>query len=434
MGSSGTTPGRATSIRRDRGRPSFLRLLTIVARRDYLRSVRRRGFLFGTLLLPIGLGGLLGLSTFFSSASLSSGTGPVNAGPTLVVNESTLPVTVTPATAPGFQLVDRGTAVSSLLAGKAREFYLIPSTYPGTPDVERIQASAKNQGLEAVQRQQQQEQILDIILRNALLIEAQIPPQIAQRVLNPAEVSSRTLDGQPVTSGSEIASFLLPYAFTLLFVMSIFITSGYLLQSVTEEKENRVVEIVLSSVPALPLMAGKILGLGAVGLTQVVIWVATALVALPVLNQRLSLDVHISALTLVLAMVYFALGYLAYGAIFSAIGALAPGSREAQQYAGFFGFLAVIPLIFTGVFLTDLGSPIVWILALIPLSAPATMLQVLTLAPDPPWLQIGLSLLSLGTFVVLATVASARVFRATLLLYGVRPSLGRIVGAVFARS
>jgi ABC-2 type transport system permease protein len=418
----------------DHRRPSFLRLLTIVAQRDYLRSVRRRGFVFGTLLLPIGLGGLLGLSTFFSSTSFGSGTGAVNAGPTFVVNESALHVVVTPLTAPGFQVVDRPTAVAGLLSGKAREFYLIPSTYPGTPEVQRIEASTKSQGLEAVQRQQQQEQILDVILRNALLTDAQIPPQIAQRVLDPARVTSRTIDGQPVTPGSEIASFLLPYAFTLLFVMSIFITSGYLLQSVTEEKENRVVEIVLSSVPALPLMAGKILGLGAVGLTQVVIWVATALVALPVLNQRLSLDVHVTALTLVLAMIYFALGYLAYGAIFSAIGALAPGSREAQQYAGFFGFLAVVPLIFTGVFLTDLGSPIVWILALVPLSAPATMLQVLTLAPDPPWLQIGLSLVSLGTFVVVATVASARVFRATLLLYGVRPSLGRIVGAVFARS
>jgi ABC-type Na+ efflux pump permease subunit len=72
----------------NRRRPGFVRLLAIVARRDYLRSVRRRGFLFGTLLLPIGLGGLLGLSSFFSSSSLGPGTGPASAGPTLVVNES----------------------------------------------------------------------------------------------------------------------------------------------------------------------------------------------------------------------------------------------------------------------------------------------------------------------------------------------------------
>jgi ABC-2 type transport system permease protein len=417
-----------------RRRPSFLSLVTIVARRDYLRAVRRRGFVFGTLLLPIGLGGLLGLSSFFSSASLGPGGGTASPGPTLVVNESRLPLTANPQVAPGVQLLDRATAVSSLLSGMAREFYVVPSTYPASARVERIEASDRNQGLDAVQRQQQQEQLLGAMLRDALLAQAGAPPQVAQRVLDPAEISSHTIDGRPVTPGSEIASFLLPYAFTLLFVMSIFITSGYLLQSVTEEKENRVVEIVLSSVPALPLMAGKILGLGAVGLTQVVIWVATALFALPLLNERLSLDVQISPLTLLLAMTYFALGYLAYGAIFSAIGALAPGSREAQQYAGFFGFLAVVPLIFTGVFLTDLGSPIVWALSLIPLTAPATMLQVLTLAPDPPWLQIGLSLASLGGFVVLATIASARIFRATLLLYGVRPSLGRLAGAVFARS
>jgi ABC-2 type transport system permease protein len=433
-GSGQATGSGQAPIRGTHRRLGFLRLLTIVARRDYVRAVRRRGFLFGTLLLPIGLGGLLGLSSFFSSASFAPGGGAASPGPTLVVNESALRLTVTPATAPGIQLLDRDAAMSSLLAGKTKEFYVIPTTYPATPEVQRIEASNRSQGLDSVQRQQQQEQILGVVLRNALLADAQIPPQIAQRVLNPAEVISRTVDGRLVTPGSAIASFLLPYAFTLLFVMSIFITSGYLLQSVTEEKENRVVEIILSSVPALPLMAGKILGLGAVGLTQVVIWVATSIVALPLLNQRLSVDVHISSLTLVLAMIYFALGYLAYGAIFSAIGALAPGSREAQQYAGFFGFLAVVPLIFTGVFLTDLGSPIVWVLSLIPLTAPATMLQVLTLAEDPPWLQIGLSIASLGTFVLLATLASARVFRATLLLYGVRPSLGRIVDAVFARN
>jgi ABC-2 type transport system permease protein len=421
-------------LRGNRRRPRFLHLVTVVARRDYLRAVRRRGFVFGTLLLPIGLGGLLGLSSLFSSGNLGSGGTRASIGPILLVNESTIRLPAGPLGAVGIELVDRNTATSRLVGARVREFYLIPSTYPGAPTVERIETQDKSRGLESLQRQQVQEDVLDGVLRNALLSEAQIPPQIAERVLNPAVVTSSTIGGQPVTPGSEIAFFLLPYAFTLLFVMSIFITSGYLLQSVTEEKENRVVEILLSSVPALPLMAGKILGLGAVGLTQVVTWVVTALVALPLLNERLSLDIHIAPLTLALAMVYFALGYLAYGAIFSAIGALAPGSREAQQYAGFFGFLAVVPLIFTGLFLTDLGSPVVWVLSLIPLTAPATMLQVLTLSQEPPWLQIGLSLASLGAFVVLATIASARVFRATLLLYGVRPSLGRIVGAVFARA
>jgi ABC-2 type transport system permease protein len=132
------------------------------------------------------------------------------------------------------------------------------------------------------------------------------------------------------------SKFLIPFAFTLLFVMSIFITSGYLLQSVTEEKENRVVEILLSSVPPMPLMAGKILGLGAAGLTQVAIWVGTGLIALPLLGDGFAPlgGFEISPLTLLLAVVFFALGYLAYGAIFAleALLTIAIGATLALLY------------------------------------------------------------------------------------------------------
>ena len=134
------------------------------------------------------------------------------------------------------------------------------------------------------------------------------------------------------------------------------------------------------------------------------------------------------------AIALFVLGYLAYGAIFAAIGAIAPGNREAQQYSGFFGFMAVIPLIFSSVFLSgDVDAPLVWVLALIPVTTPATMLLVLAVSPTVPLPLVIASLLSLGLFTVLATIASARVFRATLLLYGVRPSVRRIVDAVLAR-
>jgi ABC-2 type transport system permease protein len=133
---------------------------------------------------------------------------------------------------------------------------------------------------------------------------------------------------------------------------------------------------------------------------------------------------------LLLAVVYFLLGYLAFGAIFAAIGALAPGNREAQQYSGFFGFLAVIPLIFSTFLLADPQSAVAWILAIIPLTAPATMLQVLTLSDEIPWLMVLASLTSLVLFVAVATLAAARIFRATVLLYGVRPSMRQLLAAV----
>jgi ABC-2 type transport system permease protein len=203
---------------------------------------------------------------------------------------------------------------------------------------------------------------------------------------------------------------------------------------VTVEKENRVVEILLSSIPALPLMAGKVLGLGAAGLTQVAIWVVTALIALPLLNNQFSLAISISPVTLILAVIFFALGYMSYGAIYAAVGALSPGAREAQQYASVFGVIAVIPIVLLPVFLNDPSAPLVIFLCVLPLTAPAAMLAVLAASPAVPWGLVALSLLAQVVFVIVATVATGRIFRATLLLYGVRPSLGRIAGAIFARS
>ena len=268
----------------------------------------------------------------------------------------------------------------------------------------------------------------------SLLKASGLSDEALVELLTPSTFESVTTTGEPVSEADVAASFFLPYAFTLIFILSIFITSGYLLQSVTEEKENRVVEIILSSIPALPLMAGKVLGLGAAGLTQVAIWVLTAIIALPLANQQFSLNLGIPISTVLLGFVFFTLGYLSYGAIFAAIGALAPGAREGQQYGSFFGVLAVIPLIFSSVFLTDLSSPIVLVLCLFPLTAPAAMLEVLALSPSPPWALIVVSLIVQVLFVVVAVVASGRIFRATVLLYGVRPSARRIVDAVFARS
>jgi ABC-2 type transport system permease protein len=182
-------------------------------------------------------------------------------------------------------------------------------------------------------------------------------------------------------------------------------------------------------------MAGKITGLGAAGLTQVAVWLVTAFFGLQLAGNRLpGLDaVRIGPEVLLVAVAYFVLGYVAYGAMFSAVGALAPGTREAQQYSGFFGIFAAVPLIFTAIFLADIGSPIVTALSLFPLTAPGSVLQVLVLSPEPPWALIALSLALLAAFTVLATIASARVFRATLLLYGMRPSLGQVVRAMLAR-
>jgi ABC-2 type transport system permease protein len=415
-----------------RGSTGFLRLVGVVAQRDYLRTVRRRGFIFGTLLLPIGLAALFALSAVLGPTTPGGDPGATTAS-LVVVDESA--VVIRPQE-PVVRVVSPEDAARLIRDGSIAEYYIIPATWPGSPEVQRVETGGGPLDVSAMQRRAAQDEALAAVLRSTLLSTSGVRPDIAVRIVAPVEVRIIAVDGGPTSEAAAVASFLVPFGFTLLFVMSIFITSGYLLQSVTEEKENRVVEILLSSIPSLPLMAGKIVGLGAAGLTQVAIWVAALLLAIPLISAQIGGlgDLMPDPTVLVLALAYFVLGYLAYGAIFAAIGAVAPGNREAQQYSGFFGFLAVIPLIFSSAFLSgDVDTPLVWALALIPITTPATMLLVLAVSPTIPVTMVVASLVSLAVFTVLATIGSARVFRATLLLYGVRPSLRRIVDAVLAR-
>lgn len=409
----------------------FTRLVVLVARRDYLRTVRRRGFVAGTLLLPLAMGFIFAISAFSSTSFTQTG----SSGPIVVVNQSAIPIVADSRLTPDVIVVSQQEANQRLADREVADYYVIPPTWPGQPIVGVVTADrpADGQPQLAISRRISEQAEVNLLLRTSLIRASGVPDQVVAQLVTPVQYQSESGSG----GSSDVAilsAYLVPYAFTLIFMLSIFITSGYLLQSVTEEKENRVVEILLSSIPALPLMAGKVLGLGAAGLTQVAVWVGTALIALPLLNNQFSLSIHISIVTLVLAVIFFGLGYMSYGAIYAAVGALAPGAREAQQYASVFGVIAVIPIVLLPLFLSDPSALVVIFLCILPLTAPAAMLAVLASSPSVPWLLVAASLAAQIVFVCFAVVGTSRIFRATLLLYGVRPGLRRVASAMLARS
>jgi ABC-2 type transport system permease protein len=407
---------------------SRLRLTLLVAKRDYLRTVRRRGYLFGTLLLPLGIAALIAISTLLSVDRAGGG---VAGGTVVIVNASSVPISAISEGPIRLTTVSEPEARTQLDAGDISEYFVIPADVRTAGTVTRVEPAAGS-SLSRLESMESQGELVAYLIRDALLREAGVSPQVALRILQGVTITTVTTEGQVVSGLDVAAGIAVPMVFVGLFMMSIFITSGYLLQSVTEEKENRVVEIVLSSIPSVPLMGGKIIGLGGAGLTQVGIWVLTALVSLPLLSSQIPdlSGLVIDPTVLGLALIYFVLGYLAYGAIFAAIGAIAPGNREAQQYSGFLGFFAAIPFILFSVFLTDPDSVVALALALFPLTAPTAMLLILGIAEQIPWPLVGASLTSLTLFALLAAWASARIFRATVLLYGVRPSLSQFVAAV----
>lgn len=405
-----------------------LALVRLVARREYLRTVRRRGYLLATLLIPLGAAAIVLLAQLFNPTADTRQSDPT----VYLVNHSTLDLQPDPHS-PRVVLVDEGTGDGLVSSGKAFEFYVLPPDYTATGLVQRVVTGMRGTEVERLTRHSVEEQRLAEYLRRSL-IGTRLPADQVDRLVAPVAVRNVGLNGQPAPS-SDVSAFLLPYAFALLFLLSLFITSGYLLQSVTEERENRAVEIIVSSVPAVPLMTGKIVGLGGAGLTQVAVWVASALAlphwagaAVPGLSQ-----LNVSPVILGLAVAYFVLGYAAYSGIYAAIGAIAPGSREAQQYASVLAMPAALPLIAVGAFLNDPHQPLVIGLALFPFTAPAAMLQIVALEETIPWPLVAASLGLLALTAMLTALASARVFRATVLLYGKRPAVREIAAAILAR-
>ena len=208
-------------------------------------------------------------------------------------------------------------------------------------------------------------------------------------------------------------------------------SSGYLLQGVGEEKESRVIEVVLSSVTPDELLIGKVLGQGIAGLSQIFIWVISVLIVLPILLGQIDDpgEVNISVAVLPIGIAYFVLGYFLMASVYAAFGAVAPTSREGQQIAGWSAIIVVVPLMLNQLIIIDPDGALAVVLSLIPFTAPATGLLRLA-AGSSDALTIGISLALLAISVPVMLWVSTRIFRVGLLVYGRRLRLRDIVVAM----
>ena len=237
----------------------------------------------------------------------------------------------------------------------------------------------------------------------------------------------------PEERGEE-ARFLIPYVFMLLLGFTVIFTSQFLAESVTEEKQSRTIEVLLSSVSPFTLMAGKILGLGTASLLQILVWLISARLLLLIAEASLPLpaDLTIDPLMLGLAAFFFVLAYLFFGTLVAGLSAVASSPQGGQQIAGFIIMLGFMPTaLLMPVMTNDPNGTLARVLTLIPVTSPFTVMARLA-AATTLWFDIvaGALLLALATLGVL--FLASRVFRASLLLRGTRPGLGEIWRALRA--
>jgi len=196
---------------------------------------------------------------------------------------------------------------------------------------------------------------------------------------------------------------------------------------VAEEKESRVIEIIVSSIRPVELMAGKVIGLGALGLAQVVIWIASSMafsggaVALLAIAGAASIPARV----LILGAVYYVLGYALYSILMASVGALGTTTQESQKLAGVFSFFAAVPYMLSGFLFANPNMTFARVLSFFPLTAPTMMMLRLPLA-EVPWVDVVGSIVVLLLSIPAALWAGSKLFQVGLLIYGKRPTLREI--------
>jgi ABC-2 type transport system permease protein len=313
-------------------------------------------------------------------------------------------------------------AKQELLNGNISEYFIITDDYLDTGIIYRYTTKRE------IELPSSLNSVEDFLISN--LIGTNVSNNILARVNNPFYAQSFRLNqdtGEIVPPAEDASAYVMTYVFGFLFLISLFFASGYLLQGVAEEKENRLIEILLSSVSAKQLLTGKVLGLGAAGLLQISVWLITIVVFVAIASIYIPLlaGLEISAGLIILSIVYFILGYILYGVLFAAIGSLGSTARESNQWTVIVVLPAILPLEMMFLFVANPDHVIYTIFTLFPLTAPIAVIMKSSIGTLPIW-QLALSMIIMIVSIIVTIWLASRVFRTFLLMYGKRPSISEI--------
>jgi len=394
----------------------------IIARHEFLTAVKRTSYVLITLSFPILA--LLGMGIYQGVSMIGGEGAPPEEKVIGYVDDAGLINSSAGSDSIVFVAYNTSEeAESALLAGNISEYYFVPQDY-----IERGVVSRFTTKRELAPSSETVKYIEDLLIAN--LLREKADDEITARVQNPMVTVSFRVDpdtGEVLPPENLFVSLGLPFVFAFLFLMSLMFTSGFLFQGVSEEKENRLIEILLSSVSAKQLLTGKVMGLGAAGLLQIVVWFLAAIILAAIgsayIDQLQGLTIPPSLI--VFGIIYFILGYLFYGILLAAIGSMGATARESNQLTAIVVLPAIIPLWIFGLFITNPDHIVFTVLTLFPLTAPIAAIMKLSIGSLPVWEMLLSMALLCGSIVVSIWLAS-RAFRTFLLMYGKRPSFAEI--------
>jgi ABC-2 type transport system permease protein len=414
--------------------------LWAIIKREYLERVRSKWFLIATFFGPIFFSAIIIVPAWLASKSKATsdvyntvildatGTGFGNrlavniAGDTAVTKIRPTVIVVTPS-----ELTQAESLATREVMRKEKSGYIVVNQQTTAGEFARYAGTNAASIADMAQiKNAIRQTILASRLQNVGLDDA----KLKAITFIPLDFSTERITERG-RAGSGMASVLFGFAIGFLLYLSIVIYGQTIMSGVLEEKTTRVAEVVMSSVPTDTLLAGKVLGVGAVGLTQQIIWIGTTYVLLklrapimaklgaPTMNFSLP-DISLGAG--ILFLLFFLLGFIFYSSLYAAVGSSVNSESEARQAAS----PLMIMIVSTGVFIQPVllnpTGTTAKVLSLVPISSPIIM-PIRMAVTGVPATEMAASLAFLVIGCVAALWLASRIYRVGLLMYGKRPTM-----------
>lgn len=426
--------------------------IVLIIQREYLSRVKKKSFLLVTFLVPLMIIGLYALMIVLTKNSFENNHSTIHVvdqnglfAPKL---ENTSQITYMVADSD----VDKEKEKLSQSDSKRHYLLIIPQELSDKNTIEMISSDKSGLNMQgSIERQ------LEQILRNHQLEESGIDVNTLESIQPQFNIVTKELTVDGVKDSNAFAAVGISMALAVIIYITLFVYGSQVMRGIIEEKNNRIVEVIISSVKPFQLMMGKIIGIGLVGLTQFLLWIILSSALMTVASSLFmdpeaitetmaattgqqeaiqqaskyqegiagdimgALDTINLAEIAVLFVVYFLGGYLLYSALFAAVGSAVDNETETQQFM----FPITMPLLFAyvlsfGVLVNDPHGPLAFWLSMIPLTSPIAMLVRIPFGV-PEW-QILVSIILLIAGFIFTTWVAGRIYRVGILMYGKKAS------------
>ena len=316
-------------------------------------------------------------------------------------------------------------AQAALASGEINAYSIIPADYLSSGHITYVRPDFSP--LNAFIQSGIIRQALQVNLLNGDL-------DLSARATRPLNLTMVSQAPEPERAPEHPLTFLIPYIVTMAYYVIILMSASFLLNSVTKEKENRVLEIMLLSITPRQMLAGKIIGLGIVGLLQTSIWIGFGYGLLRISGDSFNLpdSFQLPISFLVWGLIFFLFGYLIYASLMASVGALVPNMREASQATFVVILPLIIPMLFISALIEQPQGAVATTFSLIPLTAPVAMMTRLASTQVPLW-QILLAIILMALTAGLLIRSAAGLFHAQTLFSGQPFNLKRYLAALVGR-